>query len=79
MAIFLYKYMLYYIYSFTTSMIGQNNNLVPVSAAQLLSKCKCHEDLVNICRELGKPYLFNIYAIGFFFPNESGFDGKFFL
>jgi len=29
-------------------------NLVPVPATELLRKCKKKEDLINICRELGK-------------------------
>lgn len=31
-----------------------NNQLVPIPASQLLSKCRTHEDIINICRELGK-------------------------
>ena len=56
-----------------------NNSLIPVPASHLLQKCKCHEDLVNICREIGKFIFYNALNIGFYFPNETGFDGKFFL
>jgi hypothetical protein len=35
-------------------MQGSQGNLVPFSASELLKKCKCHEDIVNICREMGK-------------------------
>ncbi len=30
------------------------NQLVKVPAKDLLEKCKCKEDIVNLCRELGK-------------------------
>ena len=30
-----------------------NNQLVAVPASKLLQKCRFHEDIVNICRELG--------------------------
>ena len=60
-------------------MEGENLNLVPVPASQLLKKCRNKEDIVNICRELGKKIFFIILNIGFFFPHEKGFDGKFFL
>ena len=57
----------------------QNSNLVPVPAAELLKKCRNKEDIVNFCRELGK-FKYNIFIfVGFFFPREKGFDGKFFL
>ena len=29
------------------------NNLVAYPASDLMKKCKCHEDIVNICREMG--------------------------
>ena len=28
-------------------------NLVSYQASELLKKCKCREDIINICRELG--------------------------
>ena len=56
-----------------------NDALVAVPASKLLQKCRCHEDIVNICRELGKLNIFIRFILGFFFPNEVGFDGKFFL
>ena len=56
-----------------------NSNLVPVPAADLLKKCKNKEDIANFCRELGKINNNIIIIIGFFFPREKGFDGKFFL
>lgn len=56
-----------------------NNDLIAVSASKLLQKCRCHEDIVNICRELGNSKIIYNLNIGFFFPKESGFDGKFFL
>ena len=34
--------------------MNQNqNNLVAYPASDLMKKCKCHEDIVNICREMG--------------------------
>lgn len=60
-------------------MEGIRPNLVPVPASELLKKCKKKEDIINICRELGKFYYINYYLIGYFFPKEKGFDGKFFL
>ena len=35
-------------------MEGNEQNLVPVPASELLKKCKKKEDIINICRELGK-------------------------
>ena len=35
-------------------MIENNENLFAYPASKLLKKCKCREDIVNICRELGK-------------------------
>ena len=35
-------------------MIGPEQNLVKYEASELLKKCKCREDIINICRELGK-------------------------
>ena len=54
-------------------------NLVPVPATELLRKCKKKEDLINICRELGKFNNIWYYPIGYYFPKEKGFDGRFFL
>ena len=34
-------------------MEGDQRNLIPYSAAELLKKCKCHEEIVSICREMG--------------------------
>ena len=34
--------------------------LISVPAKDLLNKCKCREDIINICRELGN---FKIYKI----------------
>ena len=28
--------------------------LVPYPAEEILKKCKCKEDIINICREMGK-------------------------
>ena len=42
-------------------MDNQGQNLVPISASDLLKKCRNHEDIKNITRELGKSkfkYLF---------------------
>lgn len=33
-----------------------NNNLVPFPANELLKKCQCREDIVNITREMGNIY-----------------------
>ena len=33
------------------------NNLIAYPAAELMKKCKCHEDIVNICREMGNQKL----------------------
>ena len=41
-------------------MQGQQENLVSYPANELLKKCKCHEDIVNICREMGT-YIYIIY------------------
>ena len=60
-------------------MESSNINLVPVSATELLKKCKNKEDIVNFCRELGKINVRIIVYIGFYFPKEKGFDGKYFL
>lgn len=38
-------------------MIENNENLVAYPASELLKKCKCREDIVNVCRELGKKQL----------------------
>ena len=42
----------------------QNNNieLVPIQASELIKKCRCHEDLVNFCREIGKENSYNILS-----------------
>lgn len=55
-------------------MNANNNTLVAVPASKLLQKCRC-----NICRELGKLNIFIGFILGSFFPNEVGFDGKYFL
>ena len=34
-------------------MMEQQQNLVSYKASELLKKCKCREDIINICRELG--------------------------
>ena len=31
----------------------QQNNLVPFPARDLLKKCQCKEDIINITREMG--------------------------
>ena len=31
----------------------EQSRLVPYPAEELLKKCKCKEDIVNICREMG--------------------------
>ena len=56
-----------------------NTNLVTVPASDLLKKCKNKEDITNFCRELGKINNNIIIILGFYFPKEKGFDGKFFL
>ena len=56
-----------------------NQHLIPVSATEILKKCKNKEDIVNICRELGKYIFVILFDIGYYFPNEKGFDGKYFL
>ena len=38
----------------------QQENLVPYQASELLKKCKCREDITNICRELGNLYYIKI-------------------
>ena len=35
-------------------MLNQPNNLIAYPASELLKKCQSHEDIVNICREMGK-------------------------
>lgn len=35
-------------------MEDQNQNLVPISVSNLIKKCRSHEDIKNITRELGK-------------------------
>ena len=51
----------------------QNNNieLVPIQASELIKKCRCHEDLVNFCREIGKENSYNILS-RIFFPEGNG-------
>lgn len=29
------------------------NELIAFPASELMKKCKCHEDIVNLCREMG--------------------------
>ena len=36
------------------SMENQAEGLVPIKAEELQKKCKCREDITNLCRELGK-------------------------
>jgi len=60
-------------------MESRNVNLVPVPATELLKKCKNKEDIINLCRELGNYDIYIIIIIGYFFPREKGFDGKYFL
>ena len=60
-------------------MESRNVNLVPVPATELLKKCKNKEDIINLCRELGNYDIYIITSIGYFFPREKGFDGKYFL
>lgn len=57
----------------------ENPHLVPVPASDLLKKCRNKEDIINICRELGNILFFIIFILGYYFPNQKGFDGKFFL
>jgi len=42
-------------------MENQIQQLVPISAEDLLKKCKCREDLTNLCRELGKFIKYNFF------------------
>ena len=42
----------------------------------ILSKLKSKEDRINFLRETGK-LIFNI--LGFYLPNDKGFDAKFFI
>ena len=43
-----------------------NDEHVPVSVSKLLEKCRCHEDIVNICRELRNLKIIYNLNIGFF-------------
>lgn len=43
-------------------MENQMQQLVPVSAEDLLKKCKCREDLTNLCRELGKSIKYDFFV-----------------
>ena len=56
-----------------------NQNLVPISASDILKKCRSHEDIKNIAREIGNYNNTIIFKIGYIFPDEKGFDSKFFL
>lgn len=58
-------------------MENSSNNLVPCNAAEIIKKCRSKEDIQNICREIG--ILFINLFIGYYWPREPGFDGKYFL
>ena len=64
-----------------------NNNInqgtIQVKASEILKKFKHKEDRYNFCRQKG---IFNLFFnlnilidIGFWLPNESGFDSTFFV
>lgn len=42
-------------------MEGPQQNLIPISASKILSKCKTSEDIKNICREVGKILIYIIF------------------
>lgn len=56
---------------------NENNIKVKIKASEVLAKCKRKEDWVNFARELGKFSFFLI--IDLYYPNQPGFDGKFFI
>ena len=47
-----------------------------VDVQLLLSKLRSKEDSINFMRETGKNF---ILILGFYLPNDRGFDGKFFV
>ena len=40
--------------NFLFIMENNQNNLVPYNARELIKKCKTKQDIINICREIGK-------------------------
>lgn len=61
--------------------IGQGT--IKIKVAELMKKFKHKEDRFNFCRQRGKfifHIIFNlILSIGFWLPNEPGFDSTFFV
>ena len=47
-----------------------------VDVQLLLSKLRSKEDRINFMRETGKNFFL---ILGFYLPNDRGFDGKFFI
>ena len=52
------------------------NNKVKIKVSEIISKCKRREDWINFSRELGRSF---INYLGLYYPNQPGFDGKFFI
>ena len=63
--------------------IGNNEQqqLVKVKVSELIKKFKHREDRYNFCRQQGKLIYFLIINItlGYWYPNEIGFDSTFFV
>ena len=51
----------------------QERHTIKVKVSQLMIKCHRRTDMINITRELVYKY------VGYYFPNETGYDRKFFL
>ena len=63
--------------------IGNNEQqqLVKVKVSELIKKFKHREDRYNFCRQQGKLiyFLIIIITLGYWYPNEIGFDSTFFV
>ena len=53
-------------------------NMINVKVSDLISKCRRKIDMIKFARELGMR-LIPYNPIGYYFPQETGFDSKYFL
>lgn len=64
-------------------LVNDEQGTIRLKVSELLKKFKHKEDRYNFCRQKGKnifSYIINnFFSIGYWLPNEVGFDSTFFV